>query len=49
MNKVASLEDHLTKEGVQIGELKKTDIWIDMKPGLLKFQYVDCTGPEVTA
>ena len=49
MNKVASLEDHLTKEGVQIGELKKTDIWIDMKLGLLKFQYVDCIGPEVTA
>ena len=49
MNKIARLEDHLIKEGVQIGELKKTDIWIDMKLGLLKFQYVDCIGPEVTA
>ena len=49
MNKVASLEDHLIKEGVQIGELKKTDIWIDANPGRLKWQYVDCTGPEVMA
>lgn len=49
MNKIASLEDHLTKEGVQIGELKKTDIWIDANPGRLKWQYVDCTGPEVMA
>lgn len=47
MNKIAQLEDHLIKEGVQIGELKETDIWIDAKPGLLKFQYVECTGPEV--
>lgn len=49
MNKITELEDHLIKEGVQIGELKKTDIWIDAKPGLLKFQYVDCIGPEVMA
>ena len=49
MNKIARLEDHLTKEGVQIGELKKTDIWIDANPGRLKWQYVDCTGPEVMA
>ena len=49
MNKVVRLEDHLIKEGVQIGELKKTDIWIDMQLGFLKFQYVDCIGPEVTA
>ena len=49
MNKIAQLEDHLIKEGVQIGELKKTDIWIDMKPGCLKWQYVDCIGPEVMA
>lgn len=49
MNKVARLEDHLIKEGVQIGELKKTDIWIDANPGRLKWQYVDCTGPEVMA
>ena len=49
MNKVVRLEDHLIKEGVQIGELKKTDIWIDAKPCRLKLQYVDCTGPEVMA
>ena len=49
MNKITELEDHLTKEGIQIGELKKTDIWIDANPGLLKFQYVDCIGPEVMA
>ena len=49
MNKITKLEDHLTKEGVQIGELKKTDIWIDVNPGRLKWQYVDCTGPEVMA
>ena len=49
MNKITQLEDHLTKEGVQIGELKKTDIWIDVNPGRLKWQYVDCTGPEVMA
>ena len=49
MNKIARLEDHLTKEGVQIGELKKTDIWIDANPGRLKWQYVDCAGPEVMA
>ena len=49
MNKIARLEDHLIKEGVQIGELKKTDIWIDAKPGLLKWQYVDCAGLEVMA
>ena len=49
MNKITELEDHLIKEGVQIGELKKTDIWIDANPGRLKWQYVDCTGPEVMA
>lgn len=49
MNKITRLEDHLTKEGVQIGELKKTDIWINANPGCLKWQYVDCTGPEVMA
>ena len=49
MNKITELEDHLIKEGVQIGELKKTDIWIDAKPCRLKLQYVDCTGPEVMA
>lgn len=49
MNKIAQLEDHLTKESVQIGELKKTDIWIDVNPGRLKWQYVDCIGPEVMA
>lgn len=49
MNKITQLEDHLTKEGVQIGELKKTDIWIDVNPDRLKWQYVDCTGPEVMA
>ena len=49
MNKIAQLEDHLIKEGVQIGELKKTDIWIDANPGRLKWQYVDCIGPEVMA
>lgn len=49
MNKIAQLEDHLTKEGVHIGEVKKTDIWIDANPGRLKWQYVDCTGPEVMA
>lgn len=49
MNKIAQLEDHLIEEGVQIGELKKTDIWIDAKPGLLKWQYVDCAGLEVMA
>ena len=49
MNKITKLEDHLIKEGVQIGELKKTDIWIDANPGRLKWQYVDCTGPEVMA
>lgn len=49
MNKIAQLEDHLTKEGIQIGELKKTDIWIDANLGRIKWQYVDCTGPEVMA
>ena len=49
MNKITELEDHLIKEGVQIGELKKTDIWIDANPGRLKWQYVDCIGPEVMA
>ena len=49
MNKISRLEDHLIKEGVQIGELKKTDTWIDLKPGRLKLQYVDCAGPEVMA
>ena len=49
MNKISRLEDHLIKEGVQIGELKKTDTWIDLKPGRLKWQSVDCAGPEVMA
>ena len=39
----------ITRNNELIGELKKTDIWIDANPGRLKWQYVDCIGPEVMA
>lgn len=48
MNEVAQLEDRLTKDGVQIGELKDTGIELGWKQGLEK-KFVDCTGPEVKA
>ena len=48
MNEVMKLEDRLTKDGVQIGELKETDSTLGWKHGLEK-KYVDCIGPEVMA
>ena len=48
MNEVALLEDRLIKDGVQIGELKKTDVAIGWRRGL-EDAFVACVGPEVTA
>ena len=48
MNEVVKLEDRLTKEGIQIGELKVTDATIGWRRGLEK-KFVACTGPEVMA
>ena len=48
MNKVAQLEDRLTNDEVQIGEMKETDSTLGWRCGL-ESQYVDCTGPEVKA
>ena len=46
MNEVALLEDRLTKNGVQIGELKSTDTTIGWRRGL-ENKFVACTGPEI--
>ena len=48
MNEVAQLEDRLTNDGVQFGEMKETDLTLGWKRGL-ESQYVDCTGPDVMA
>lgn len=48
MNEVAQLEDRLTNDGVQIGEMKETDSTLGWRRGL-ESQYVDCTGPDVMA
>ena len=48
MNEVALLEDRLTKDGIQIGELKDTDESIGWRRGLEK-KFVNCEGPEVLA
>ena len=48
MNEVAQLEDSLTNDGVQIGELKETDSTLGWKNGL-ESKFIDCTGPEVKA
>ena len=48
MNEVAQLEDRLTNDGVQIGEMKETDSTLGYKHGLER-NFIDCTGPEVKA
>ena len=48
MCEVILLEDSLTKNGVQIGELKNTDATIGWRRGL-EDKYVACEGPEVIA
>lgn len=48
MNEVVKLEDRLTKDGIQIGELKDTDATIGWRHGL-EDKFVACTGPEVMA
>lgn len=48
MNEVAQLEDSLTKDGVQIGELKETSTTIGWKYGLER-KFIACIGPEVIA
>lgn len=48
MNEVAQLEDSLTKDGVQIGELKETSTTIGWKHGLER-KFIACIGPEVIA
>lgn len=48
MNEVAMLEDRLTKDGIQIGELKNTVATIGWRRGL-ENNFVACTGPEVMA
>ena len=48
MNEVAKLEDCLTKDGVQIGEMKETVSTLGWKHGL-EHNFIDCTGPEVKA
>ena len=48
MNEVAQLEDRLTKDGVQIGEMKETNPTLGWKHGL-EHNFIDCTGPEVMA
>lgn len=48
MREVTLLEDRLTKDGIQIGELKNTDATIGWRRGL-EDKYVACTGPEVIA
>ena len=48
MNEVAQLEDRLTNDGVQIGEMKETDSTLGYKHGL-ESNFIDCTGPEVMA
>ena len=48
MREVALLEDSLIKNGVQIGELKNTDVTIGWRRGL-EDKFVACTGPEVVA
>ena len=48
MAEVVKLEDRLTKDGIQIGELKNTDATIGWRRGL-EDKFVACTGPEVTA
>ena len=48
MNEVAQLEDRLTNDGVQIGEMKETRTTLGLKHGL-ESNFIDCTGPEVKA
>lgn len=48
MNEVVKLEDSLTKNGVQIDKLKKTDATIGWRRGL-EDKFVSCEGPEVIA
>lgn len=48
MGEVILLEDRLTKDGIQIGELKNTDATIGWRRGL-EDKFVACTGPEVMA
>lgn len=48
MAEVVKLEDSLTKAGYQIGELKNTHETIGWKHGL-ENNFVECTGPEITA
>ena len=48
MAEVVKLEDRLTKDGIQIGELKNTDATIGWRRGL-ENNFVACTGPEVMA
>ena len=48
MNEVVKLEDSLTNAGIQIGELKDTDVTIGWRCGL-ENKFVACTGPDVMA
>ena len=48
MAEVVKLEDRLTKDGIQIGELKDTDATIGWRRGL-ENKFVACMGPEVMA
>ena len=48
MNEVAQLEDRLTNDGVQIGEMKETNLTLGWKNGLER-NFIDCIGPEVMA
>ena len=46
--KLPQLEDQLTNDGVQIGEMKETNSTLGYKRGL-ESNFIDCTGPEVKA